>query len=103
MEAGPLQWPNVQPPTLSKNSNNQKLTKESSVIAKLTKLSQFTTAQPRAETTLEKTTRMAKDITEQEVNKRQEKIARLRKARHENEAEDATTNASEPRLLKNSR
>jgi len=93
----------VQPPTSSKNSNDQKLIKESSVIAKLTKLSQFTSAQPRAETTLEKTTRMAKDIIEQEANKRQEKMARLRKARHENEPEDATTNASEPRLLKKSR
>jgi hypothetical protein len=38
---------------------------------------------------------MAKDITEQEANKRQEKMARLRKARHQNEAEDATNDGSE--------
>ena len=49
----------------------------------------MTTEKLRAETTFEKTTRMAKEINEQEANKRQEKVARLRKARHEYEAEDA--------------
>ena len=63
--------------------------KGSFVIAKLTKSSHFTPAQPRAETTLEKTSRVVKEITEQESDKRQEKIARLRKARHESEAENA--------------
>ena len=68
---------------------DQKNLKESFVIAKLTKLSHLTVAQPRAETTLEKTNRVVKEITEQEADKRQEKIARLRKARQENEAENA--------------
>jgi len=39
---------------------------------------------------MEKTSREVKEITEQEEDKRQEKIARLRKARHESEAENAT-------------
>jgi len=80
---------------------DQKDLKESLVIAKLTKSSHFTTAQPRAETTLEKTSRAVKEITEEETDKRQEKIARLRKARHESEAENATrTNDAKPLTVK---
>jgi hypothetical protein len=42
-----------------------------------------------------------KEITAQEADKRQEKIARLRKARHESEAENATrTNDVQPLPLK---
>ena len=75
--------------------------KESFVIAKLTKSSHFTTGQPRAETAMEKTSRVVKEITEQEEDKRQEKIARLRKARHESEAENATrANDTKPLSLK---
>lgn len=76
---------------------NQKDLKESFVITKPTKSSRSTDAQPRAETAIEKTTRVVKEITKKEEDKRQEKIARLRKARHESEAEIAKkTNDTKP-------
>ncbi|MEI4263528.1 hypothetical protein [Roseovarius sp. D0-M9] len=64
--------------------------KENFVITKLTKSSHFTTAQPRTETPLEKTNRIVMEIKEQEADERKEKIARLRKARHESEAGNET-------------
>ncbi len=61
----------------------------------------MTTEKIRAETTFGKTTRMAKEINEQEANIRQEKVARLRKARHEYEAEDVMkTIGAEPQPAK---
>ncbi|MFQ1702332.1 hypothetical protein ACJ5NV_17240 [Loktanella agnita] len=57
-------------------------------MTKTSKLDGFTTAQPRNETPMEKTTRAVKEITDAETKKRQDKVARLRKARHESEAKD---------------
>ena len=63
--------------------------KESFTIAKPAKSSHHT-AKPRAETALEKTSRIVKDLTEQEAVEHQEKVARLRKARLESMSENAT-------------
>ena len=52
-------------------------------MAKLKKTDVFTTAQPRSETTFEKTIRASKEITENETAKREEKTARLRRTRLE--------------------
>ena len=52
-------------------------------MAKLKKTDVFTTAQPRSETTLEKTIRASREITENETAKREEKTARLRRTRLE--------------------
>ena len=56
-------------------------------MAKTANLSGFSAAKARTETPMEKTTRAVKEITDAETDKRQEKMARLRKARHESEAE----------------
>ena len=72
-------------PTLTRR--DQKDLKESFIIAKLTKSSHLTPAQPEVETRLDKTTRIVKEITEKEAEIRQEKTAHLRKARHESKAE----------------
>lgn len=52
-------------------------------MAKLKKTDLFTTAQPRSETTFEKTLRASKEITENETQRREERTASLRKARLE--------------------
>lgn len=56
-------------------------------MAKLKKTDVFTTAQP-SETSLERTLRASKEITDAEAKEREEKTARLRKARHDSEAGD---------------
>lgn len=55
-------------------------------MAKLTKETIFKPAQPRNETAMEKTTRAVKEITDADTKQRQDKMARLRKARHKSEA-----------------
>jgi len=55
-------------------------------MPKLTKDNLFKAAQPRNETAMEKTTRAVKDITDADTKAREDKMARLRKARHESEA-----------------
>lgn len=55
-------------------------------MAKNMNLSGFTTAQTKSETTMDKTTRVVKQIKDAEAKQRQDKLARLRKARHESEA-----------------
>ena len=57
-------------------------------MAKTPKLEGFTNAQPRNETPMEKTTRAVQEITDAETKERQDKMARLRKARHESEAQE---------------
>lgn len=54
-------------------------------MAKLTKETMFKAAQPRNETAMDKTTRAVKEITDADTKQRQDKIARLRKARNESE------------------
>lgn len=56
----------------------------------------FQALRPRNETAMEKTTRAVKEITDQEKQKRQEKVARLRKARHESEADAPERTAPTP-------
>lgn len=56
-------------------------------MADIKKLDGFTTAQPRAETALEKTIRASKEITDAETKEREDKRSRLRKARRESEAD----------------
>ena len=56
-------------------------------MAKNTNLSGFTTAQSKSETTMDKTTRAVKQIKDAETRHREDKMARLRKARNESEAE----------------
>lgn len=55
-------------------------------MSKISKLSGFTTAQTKTETAMEKTARAVRDITEAETKARDDKTARLRKARQENNA-----------------
>ena len=55
-------------------------------MTKLTKTPVFTAAGPVKETQMEKTTRAAKEITDDETEKRQVKTSRLRQARHDREA-----------------
>lgn len=55
-------------------------------MAKNMNLSGFTTAQTKPETTMDKTTRVVKQIKDAEAKQREDKMARLRKARHESEA-----------------
>lgn len=62
-------------------------------MTKLTTKSGLPTAQARTETAMEKTARAAREITDRDAEKREEKMARLRKARRESEA-DATANAT---------
>lgn len=52
-------------------------------MARLSKTSLFKTAAPRAETAMEKTTRLVRDILDDEAEVRRLKTARLRKARLE--------------------
>ena len=56
-------------------------------MAKLDKDTMFKAAQARNETAMEKTARAVKEITDADTKQRQDKVARLRKARHESEAE----------------
>ena len=56
-------------------------------MAKNTNLSGFTTAQSKSETAIDKTARAVKQIKEAETRQRQDKMARLRKARLECEVE----------------
>ncbi|WP_323786441.1 hypothetical protein [Thalassovita sp.] len=55
-------------------------------MAKLTKANLFKAEKPRAETLIDKTTRAAWEILDDESEKRETKTARLRKARLEREA-----------------
>ena len=50
-------------------------------MAKLTKTTLFTTPAPRAETPMDRTTRAATEIIDDETERRESKTARLRKAR----------------------
>lgn len=62
-------------------------------MAKNADLSRFTTAQSKSETAMGRTARAVKQIKYADAKERQDKMARLRKARHESEAD-----ASEERL-----
>ncbi|WP_299882526.1 hypothetical protein [uncultured Sulfitobacter sp.] len=55
-------------------------------MAKLTKTSVFKAQGPGAETPMDKTTRIVREMVEEEAEQRQAKIDRLRKARLEREA-----------------
>ena len=55
-------------------------------MAKLTKTTAFKAIAPRAETPMDKTTRIVKKMVDDEAEKQQAKNARLRKARLEREA-----------------
>jgi len=55
-------------------------------LAKLTKTSVFKAQAPKAETSMDKTSRIVKKMGEEESDQRQIKVARLRKARLEREA-----------------
>lgn len=56
-------------------------------MAKTTHLSGFTTAQTKSETPMDKTARALKEIQDADAKERHDKMARLRKARHESEAD----------------
>lgn len=58
-------------------------------MTKLTKSSIFKQSAPRAETPMDKTTRAAREFLDKEMEHRQVKTARLRKARLEREASPA--------------
>lgn len=66
-------------------------------MAKLTKDSLFKDVPTRPETNLEKTTRIVREITEGEAEKRQIKMARLRTARLEREANTPAKPAAKAR------
>ncbi|WP_208350385.1 hypothetical protein [Pseudaestuariivita rosea] len=55
-------------------------------MAKLTKTNVFKTQTPKAETPMDKTTRIVRKMVEEEAEQRQIKIDRLRNARLEREA-----------------
>ncbi|MBR9651543.1 hypothetical protein [Thalassovita aquimarina] len=55
-------------------------------MAKLTKDTLFKAGKPRAETTMDKTSRAVREILDDEAEQRETKTARLRKARLEREA-----------------
>lgn len=55
-------------------------------MTKLTKTTLFNTTKPRAETMMDKTTRVVREILDDETEKRQVRTSRLRKARLEREA-----------------
>ena len=55
-------------------------------MAKLTKTTLFKDSKPRAETLMDKVTRVAREIIDDETEERQRKTDRLRKARLEREA-----------------
>ena len=63
-------------------------------MAKNADLSGFTTAQTKSETAMDKTARAVKEIKDSDAKQREDKIARLRKARHESEAEAKANPAS---------
>ena len=63
-------------------------------MAKTTNLSGFTAAQSKTETAMEKTTRAVMEIKDAETKAREDKMARLRKARHESEAEASENTAA---------
>lgn len=63
-------------------------------MTKLTKESVFSDAPARPETKLDKTTRIVREITEDEAKKRQIKMARLRSARLEKEVKTPDQAAS---------
>ncbi|SUZ33998.1 hypothetical protein ROE7235_03779 [Roseibaca ekhonensis] len=58
-------------------------------MTELTRSSVFKPSAPRAETPMDKTTRAAREILDGEMERRQVKTARLRKARLEREASPA--------------
>jgi len=62
-------------------------------MARLTKTTLFKDTPPRAETVMDKTSRVVKGILETEAEKREAKTQRLRKTRLEREA---ATSAQEP-------
>ena len=64
-------------------------------MTKLTKTTLFRAPQPGKETPMDKTTRVVREILENETEKRQAKTSRLRKARLEREAV-APVDASTP-------
>jgi len=55
-------------------------------MTKLSTMKAFPIAQRRTETAMEKTARAVQEINHAETEERQDKMARLRKARHESEA-----------------
>ncbi|MFN3663978.1 hypothetical protein [Yoonia sp.] len=63
-------------------------------MAKNADLSGFTTAQTKSETAMDKTARAVKEIKDADAKQREDKITRLRKARHESEAEAKANPAS---------
>lgn len=63
-------------------------------MAKLTKDTLFKPSAPRAETVMDKTTRVVRDILETETEKREAKTLRLRKTRLEREAASPKADAA---------
>ncbi|WP_299778233.1 hypothetical protein [uncultured Roseobacter sp.] len=63
-------------------------------MPKLTKTTLFKAFDPQPETTMDKTTRVVREIIDEEAQQRQVKIARLRTARLEREANTPTDAAS---------
>ncbi|WP_227272625.1 hypothetical protein [Roseobacter weihaiensis] len=59
-------------------------------MAKLTKTTLFKALDPQPETAMDKTTRVVREIIDEEAQQRQVKIARLRTARLEREANTPT-------------
>jgi hypothetical protein len=57
-------------------------------MTKLSTMKAFPIAQERTETALEKTARAVQEINHAETEERQDKMARVRKARHESEASE---------------
>jgi hypothetical protein len=55
-------------------------------MAKLNKTTMFKTPKPRSETSMDKTTRVVREIRDAETEQRQAKMSRLRKTRLEREA-----------------
>lgn len=71
-------------------------------MANLAKTTDFTFTGSQKETALDKTTRIVRRITEDEAELHHQKIARLRKARFESEADtpaEAIATGSSKRLL----
>jgi hypothetical protein len=65
-------------------------------MAKLSRDTVFTSTTAAKETTLDKTTRIVREITEGEAEKRQTKMARLRAARLEREANTPAEQTAAP-------
>lgn len=66
-------------------------------MAKLTKTSVFKAQGAKVETAMEKTTRIARKLVEDEAEERQVKMARLRKARLEREASTPPESITAPK------